>query len=197
MINKNHFFGMILIFLILVGFSVFTTPGVKDERKTFENKGAKNCLAKPISIYSSKQVLHGRFHDDCQNNSNLCAEDSKLIAKNSIESNESNSNTSACKDTNYVFETKLMRISISSTGAEIKQIELNEFKTGDSMPLKFFYNNEADFDLAFSTDSEELSTSEMQFVPVYTNKLCDNVSKDSLVVVLKAPLVGGALKNLF
>ncbi|MGD9493359.1 MAG: membrane protein insertase YidC [Bacteroidales bacterium] len=190
MINKNHIYGVVLIFLILIGFSVFTAPGVNDERNAYETEGNKNHAAKTISIHSSKQVLYDKIEmssNDRSQSSNFSPEGSNLTTKNNIETNDSNSISSVCKDTNYVFETNLMRISISSTGAEIKQIELNEFKTGDSMPLKFFYNNEADFDLAFSTDSEELSTSEMQFVPVYTNKLCDNVSKDSLVVVLKAP----------
>ena len=65
----------------------------------------------------------------------------------------------------WTLENKLQRITISSKGGYIKEVELKEYKTYDSLPLISFDPETAVFDMSFFSNNRIINTSQLYFEP--------------------------------
>ena len=70
----------------------------------------------------------------------------------------------------WTVENDLQRITFSSKGGVIKQVELKEYKTYDSLPLISFDPATAVFNLSFFSNNRIINTSELYFQPVVNGK---------------------------
>jgi YidC/Oxa1 family membrane protein insertase len=68
----------------------------------------------------------------------------------------------------YTIETQLQRITLSSKGGAIKEVELKEYQTYDSLPLISFDPETSVFDLSFFSNNRIINTSQLYFEP-YVN----------------------------
>ena len=68
----------------------------------------------------------------------------------------------------WTIENKLQRITFSSKGGFVKEVELKEYKTYDSLPLISFDPETALFDLSFFSNNRIINTSQLYFQP-YVN----------------------------
>ena len=66
------------------------------------------------------------------------------------------------------FETDLQRITFSTKGGGIKEVELKEYQTYDSLPLISFDPETSTFDLSFFANNRIINTSQLYFEP-YVN----------------------------
>ena len=70
----------------------------------------------------------------------------------------------------WTVENDLQRITFSSKGGVIKQVELKEYKTYDSLPLISFDPSTAVFNLSFFSNNRIINTSELFFQPLVNGK---------------------------
>jgi YidC/Oxa1 family membrane protein insertase len=68
----------------------------------------------------------------------------------------------------WTIETKLQRITLSSKGGAIKEVELKEYQTYDSLPLISFDPETSIFELSFFSNNRIINTSQLFFEP-YVN----------------------------
>ena len=66
----------------------------------------------------------------------------------------------------WTVENNLQRITFSSKGGYIKEVELKDFQTYDSMPLISFDPETALFDLSFFSNNRIINTSQLYFEPM-------------------------------
>ena len=65
----------------------------------------------------------------------------------------------------WTLENQLQRITLSSKGGYIKQVELKDYRTYDSLPLINFDPETAVFDLSFFANNRIINTSQLYFQP--------------------------------
>ena len=68
----------------------------------------------------------------------------------------------------FTYETNLQKITFSSKGGAIKQVELKDYRTYDSLPLISFDPETSIFELAFFSNNRIINTSQLYFEP-YVN----------------------------
>ena len=74
------------------------------------------------------------------------------------------------EDQLWTLENQLQRITISSKGGYIKQVELKDYRTFDSLPLINFDPETAVFDLSFFANNRIINTSQLYFQPFVNGK---------------------------
>ena len=95
------------------------------------------------------------------------------------------------EETHWTVENKLQRITFSSKGGAIKEVELKDYKTYDSLPLISFDPETAVFDLSFFSNNRIINTSQLYFEPYlnghpYQGEPLTVGEGDSLVFALRA-----------
>lgn len=201
----NQILGFVLIFGILIGFSIWNAPS-KEERQ--KEQARKDSIAKvKIQQDSLNAVAMAQARDSSKTArdsaakqttpaANVAANDTAAIADSTAKFNFEKDGffytSLEGEDTSYVVETPLMRVTITSKGASVKQIELKEFLTWDKKPLQMFYKGNNYFDFSFHTSKSLAKTSAIYFKPEKgfgENKYSTEVSGDSMLVTFRAPAV--------
>ncbi len=78
--------------------------------------------------------------------------------------------TSEGEEQYYTIENQLQRITLSRQGGFVKEVELKEYKTYDSLPLISFDPETALFDLSFFSNNRLINTSQLFFEPYLDGK---------------------------
>ncbi|HET9569995.1 MAG TPA: membrane protein insertase YidC [Bacteroidales bacterium] len=163
--DKNTITGLLLIILILVGFSLLNKPSEKqlaaqkEQQRIDSIAYAEQTKAKtlqladslagaadsktqaPVNQDSVSQLKYGTF----------AALTKGAVTKDSIENN-------------------VMKLTFTSKGGRIASVRLKEFENKDSLPLILFNENESAFNFSFfTTDSRLINTSDLVFNRVESN----------------------------
>ena len=92
----------------------------------------------------------------------------------------------------WTIENKLQKLTFSSKGGFLKQVELKDYKTYDSLPLISFDPETVKFDLSFFAQNRIVNTSQFYFQPYmngkpYTGGDMTVAEGDSVVFALRLP----------
>ena len=97
---------------------------------------------------------------------------------------------SAGEEQLWTLENQLQRITLSSKGGYIKQVELKDYRTYDSLPLINFDPETAVFDLSFFANNRIINTSQLYFQPFVNGEPYQGgdlfTNGDSIVFTLRA-----------
>ena len=102
---------------------------------------------------------------------NVNLQDSTALAnyKNTLGSFAYSAALPSAKNTVTTFENELIEFKISNKGGQIVEARLKNYKTYDSVPVYLIKDNNASFNLTFSTtDNRTLNTQELYFEPTLT-----------------------------
>ena len=92
----------------------------------------------------------------------------------------------------WTIENKLQKLTFTNKGGFLKQVELKDYKTYDSLPLLSFDPESAKFDLSFFAQNRIVNTSQFYFQPYmngkpYTGGDMTVAEGDSIVFALRMP----------
>lgn len=199
----NQILGFVLIFGILIGFSIWNAPS-KEERQ--KEQARKDSIANVQQLQDSlNAVAIAQQKDSAKTVTDSAAKQNPIVSAAATQDSVITIDSTAKftyekdgffytsmdgKDTSYIVETPLMRISIASKGASVKQIELKNFLTWDKKPLEMFYKNNNYFDLSFHTTKSLAKTSSLYFEPIQgfdDDKYTTQINSDSLLISFRAP----------
>ena len=97
---------------------------------------------------------------------------------------------SAGEEQLWTLENQLQRITLSSKGGYIKQVELKDYRTYDSLPLINFDPETAVFDLSFFANNRIINTSQLYFQPFVNGEPYQGgdlfTNGDSIVFAMRA-----------
>ncbi len=166
--DKNTLIGFLLIFAILIGFSILNTPSQEEiERHKARQDSIKITQAEVIdnepyveqinnnavseAITQSNSEIEGTTVDDRYNNIPF------LYAEN-IEAEQV-----------YYVENNLFTIGFSNVGGKIKEFKFNEddFLKWDKTSLYLINNSLNKFGLTFFANNRPVHTSDLRFEPVF------------------------------
>lgn len=148
--DKNTIIGLVLIFLILIGFSYFSRPSEEQvremrrqdsiaqvERQQREARAAQQAAA---TVQATPAPAAAAF---VQSATGEATADNRVIT----------------------LENDKIKLGISTQGGRIVSVDLKEYRTHDSLPLILWRNNETSFGLHFYARNQQINTEEFTFVP--------------------------------
>lgn len=158
--DKKSIIGIILIFLILVVFSVINQPS-KEEIEAAKHRRDSIAKVEAEKVAEQQQVTDIVPQDlstDSISSDNLIQskiDELGVFGVNAIGEEEF-----------YTLENNLVKITFSNKGGRIYSVQLKEYQTHDSLPLVLFDGPETRFGLNFFAQNRSIQTNQLYFTPV-------------------------------
>ncbi len=165
--DKKSIIGIVLIFAILVVFSIINQPS-KEEIEAAKIK--RDSIAQ---VEAQKQILLQQQAEQIVESTAIAATDS-LSAEKLLQENTNQFGVFGAAATGteefYTLENNLMKITFSNKGGSIYSVELKNYQTHDSLPLILFDGPKTQFGLNFFAQNRSIQTSQLYFTPVVNRK---------------------------
>lgn len=165
--DKKSIIGIVLIFAILVIFSIINQPSKE------EIEAAKNRRDSIAQVELEKALIKQQQEAESATNLQVTESDS-LVLQNEVQLKADQFGIFGAaamgQEEFYTLENNLMKITFSNKGGKIYSVELKNYQTHDSLPLMLFDGPETQFGLNFFAQNRSIQTNELYFVPVSGQK---------------------------
>lgn len=163
--DRNTIIGLVLIFAIFIGFSIFNQPSKEEiERQKFVRdsiamvKQKQDSLLKTKIAEAEKEAAEEILPDTTTSEQNVQANLDRLgafalAAQGSPEV--------------FIIENDFLKIRLSNVGGKIINVELKDYQTFDSLPLVLFNNDDQVFGYTFFANSRRINTNNLYFQPYF------------------------------
>ena len=166
--NRNSIIGFLLIAAIMVGYTVWMTPSAEEmaQKQQVQDSIANVNRARQIVIDSIKNAELAKVPEE-NISPNTSPQQTAEIVSTDYASLKNNydvfANSAVGDDKIYILENDLVKIEIGSKGGFIKNVELKDYQTFDSLPLTLFNPETSNFGLSFFVNSRVINTSGLYF----------------------------------
>jgi len=174
--NRNTIIGLLLIFVILIGYSLWMTPS-QEEKEKFKRKQDSTLQARRMQ--DSVSLL--RFIEQKKQDSIRAAQQTGSQTETSAGTTGTESvnrdklgvfaGSSVGTDGIYQIENDFMKIGISAKGGKIISVELKNYRTYDSLPLVLFDPGKTNFGLTFFANNRIINTNDLYFQPAESSEM--------------------------
>lgn len=161
--DKNTILGFVLIAAILIGFSVLNRPSEED----IARQKAYNDSITQVQLAAQQEA-----NKQAQLQQNITAENT-AVANDSASMEKFLNAHGDFKSSVYgdeqlfVLENELVKITLSNKGGKVIAAELKNYLSQDSLPVKLFNQEEADFSFTMALRNNHIvNTSALYFQPV-------------------------------
>lgn len=166
--NKNTIIGLLLIFGLMIGYSLWFTPEAPEESTSTKND---TVVQSEQNTADSVQPDTAKTETEAQPAPELPAESTPTqTQENSINKAKKGSFAHAAQGENeYInIQNDVFKLKFATQGGRVAQVELKEYSTYDSLPLYLFTPDSSAFTMEFYNDADQIiSTGEYYFVPVW------------------------------
>ena len=165
--DKKSIIGIVLIFAILVVFSIINQPS-KEEIEIAKHR--RDSIAQ---VEAEKEILFKQQQEQSVEIEALAATDSLNPEKQIQERTDQFGVFGVAAigtEEFYTLENNLMKITFSNKGGRIYSVELKNYQTHDSLPLLLFDGPDTQFGLNFFAQNRSIQTSQFYFTPVNNRK---------------------------
>ena len=168
--DKNTVFGLLLIFAIFIGFTIYNQPS-EEERAKIERQ--RDSLAIVQQQRDSAVIMKQRSEqrESISETENLTGQSAQTQGVQSSELRDRLglfSNAGIGEQKEFIIESDLIRVRLSNKGGKIINVELKEYQSYDSLPLVLFNNDDVKFGYTFFSNNRTISTNNLYFQP-YVN----------------------------
>ena len=198
--NKNTLIGFILIAAILFGWMYFMTPSKEQlaEQQRIQDS-IRRARLEQMALDSLREAERqqqeatlARLADSTlvSTMDSATLEEQKALAQR--EKYGVFANASQGEEQTFTIENQIQRLTFSTFGGFLKQVELKDYKTYDSLPLISFDPETARFDLSFFANNRIINTSQFYFQPYmngqpYAGGDMNVAEGDSIVIAMRLP----------
>lgn len=158
--DRNTIIGLLLIFLLIIGYSYFTKP---TEEEIQEQRRVRDSIAQ----VEQQRTLEQKMIEEQTVNSQDVIKAETEVDSTEIESfkNQFGSFGESAIGENdfYVLENELIKVKIATLGARVYSVELKNFQTYDSLPLILFDGDSTVFGLNFFAQNRVINTNSLFF----------------------------------
>ncbi len=160
--DRNSIVGIVLIFLILIGFSYLNRPSKE------QIAAAKRTRDSIEQVEAAKQreaeIARDAVSDSLQLAGGVAVSDS-AAAEQRKELYGAFADAASGVETFYTLENNLMKVVVSNKGGRIYSVELKGYKTYDGKPLILFDGDKNEFGMNFFAQNRSIQTENFYFVP--------------------------------
>ncbi len=164
--DKNTIFGLLLIFAIFIGFTIYNQPS-KEEQERMQHQ-RDSLLVQQQKADSMAFVMEQRAQQqeeigEPETSTGQTAQASGLHDRLGLFSN-----AGIGEDKEFILENDLIKVRLSNKGGKIINVELKDYQSYDSLPLVLFNNDDVKFGYTFFSSNRTISTNDLYFRP-YVN----------------------------
>ena len=165
--NRETLIGWVLMIVLMVGFTFYTSKKSQEEQK----KKAEQAKIDSAEKAKAKAQNHSLAPSDSLNHNQSAnavpSETAKADSAIASEQFGAFSNASKGEEKLFVIENEVQKITLTSKGGQIKSIELKKYKTWDKKQLILFTDKTNSFSYQFAVDeSHVIDTKDFYFEPV-------------------------------
>ena len=155
--DRNSITGLVLIALILIGYSYFTSPSKEELREIHRKDSIARVEAQKLAALEAQQKA--AFEQAMQQDSLALALASRSVFKQD----------SLVAET-FTLENEYIKLHINGKGGRIDFVELKKYRTHDSLPLILWQNRTSSLGLKFYAKNQNINTEDLIFTPTVTQK---------------------------
>jgi YidC/Oxa1 family membrane protein insertase len=189
--DKNTIIGLLIIAVILIGYSLFTRPSQEElaERQRIQDS-IRNAQA--IILPEEQQQQQPQPASDQVVTPGETAGVDEDAAQGAIDIDQRKDaygvfGEDAFGEKQYItMENDLIRMRIATLGGRPYSVELKKYKTYDSLPLVLFDGDSTIFGINFFAQNRSINTNELYFTPD-TDRLNLDASNDPVTLSMKLP----------
>lgn len=152
--DKNTIIGLVIIFLILIGFSYFTRPSEEQLKEIQRQDSIARVEAQRMQIAAEQEKRD--FELAQQNDTTSANRKDSLFVQDSL------------REQLITLENDKVKLQINTKGGRIVFVDLKEYRTHDSLPLVLWRDDETTFGLTFYAKNKEINTENFLFTPSTT-----------------------------
>ena len=170
--NKTSLIGFILIAAILFGWMWWMQPSQEELAKQKHIQDSIMMARREAAILDSIKIAEEQKNKEEEakalavaaviTDSAAYAEEQYRLTRDKF---GSFATASMGEEQLLTFETNLQKITFSTKGGAIKEVELKDYKTYDTMPLICFDPDNSSFNLSFFSNNRIINTSQLYFEP--------------------------------
>ncbi len=189
--DRNTIIGLLLIFVILIGYSIWQQPSPEEIRRQQEIRDSiarvEQQRAKAIEEQEKEQARDENTAE--QQESEPQQQDEQGQPDESVLGPFTAASRGEDKD--YTIITDKMEVKVSSKGGRISKVRLRNYQTYDSLPLVLFTKDSSRFNFAFFSNNRTINTKDLYFKPVwlteepYNKKRIELTGSDSLSFAMR------------
>ena len=168
--DRNTIVGLVLIFVILIGFSYLTRPNEEQLKRIQEQRDSITRVEAERMALAVEQEK--KDFELSQQTDSLKIPSNAIFAQDSL------------KEEIITLENNKIRLQLSTKGGRIVNVDLKEYVTHDSMPLVLWKEDKSTFGLSFYAKNKQINTEDYLFVP-NTAETVLNAEKDVQTLSLK------------
>ncbi|HRX12365.1 MAG TPA: membrane protein insertase YidC, partial [Draconibacterium sp.] len=166
--DKKSIIGIVLIFAILVVFSIINQPSKEEIEATKHRRDSLALVEKQNELLLQQQIQQqSEIENSTIGNDSINAENQ--LQKNTEQFGVFGS-AALGNEEFYTLENNLMKITFSNKGGRIYSVELKNYQTNDSLPLILFDGPKTLFGLNFFARNRSIKTQDLYFSPVVDKK---------------------------
>ncbi len=170
--NKSTLIGFVLIAAVLFGWMMWMSPSKEEMAERQHIQDSINKANKEAYILDSIRAAEAQNAVDsipAVDTAAMANVDSATMAQLQTEARRDQYGAFASSveaaDQTWTIENKLQKITFSNKGGFIKQVELKDYKTYDSLPLILFDPETVSFDVSFFSQNRTINTGDLYFKP--------------------------------
>lgn len=154
--DKNTITGLIIIFLILIGFSYFTRPSEEQVREMQRQDSIAKVEQRKMELAARQQQENLKVSEEEAAGQGITVRKDSVFAQDSL------------TDQTYTLENDKIKLHISTRGGRITYVDLKEYRTHDSLPLILWRSGETAFGMNFYARNQQINTEKFLFKPSTT-----------------------------
>ncbi len=164
--DRNSVIGLVLIGLILIGFSVMNTPSPQ-EMAAMKHKQDSIALVEKIKLATAQSIATVNPIASSQGKSTLVDSTVSDSAALAIQNDQLGSFADAGAGTEELItiENDVLKVTLTSKGGRVKSAELKKYKTWEKKPVVLFNGDSSRFGINFFAQNRSISTENLFFKP--------------------------------
>lgn len=159
--DRNSIVGIVLIFAILVVFSIMNKPSKEEIEAAKRKQDSIALIEKEKAAAMEQQMEKEKQAKDAQPDS--LQKEKEAQAK--VDELGVFGSMAVGKEQFYTLENNLMKIKFTNKGGRVYSVTLKDYKTYDSKPLVLFNGPETQFSLNFFAKNRSIQTQDLYFLP--------------------------------
>ena len=166
--DKKSIIGIVLIFAILVVFSIINQPS-KEEIEAQKHRRDSIAQVEADKAVLLQQQLEQQAAAKSANVETDSVSTEAQLVENTNQFGVFGAAASGSEEF-YTLENNLMKITFTNKGGSIYSVELKNYQTHDSLPLILFDGPKTQFGLNFFAQNRSIKTNQLFFTPVRNQK---------------------------
>ncbi len=184
--NRNTIIGLVLIFAVMIGYSILTKPSKEELEKRQRTQDSlwmvKQQRLDSIAYADSLQKISAVTQPAADSGLQTVTGERPAVANQSALDDALGifSRSATGENKIYFVENEVIKLGISTRGGKVVYAELKNYRTFDSLPLVLYDTSSVTFGFTFFANNRLINTDELYFKPFWYKEAL--TGKDQLSV---------------